>query len=681
MRIYLADLAHDYQPTRQFAPLGIGYLAAYLKKILGEAVDVRLFKSCDRLLEAIDEVRPDLVGMTNYTWSAELTAFAGRYIKSIDPDLPIVMGGPNIRTDNEGLTAFLTRHEYVDAYVLFAGEVALTQIVEELLKRPSVERTADTVRAIEVDGVSRLRAGQLQGNSNYHKAKELDFIPSPYQTGLLDEFLDAGYIPIIETNRGCPYTCTFCVWGISALNKLSSFSMERVAGDIAYVTGRNRSFPQLVFADANFGILPRDVQIAQMVRDAYERTKTFTAVEIYWSKSAQPHMVDIGRILGTLTHTYIAFQSLDDSVLTAIRRKNISTDRLLGIINQLRGYTHGTRTDILVGLPDETFDSHLASLDKALSYGINHILGGEIRLLPGSEMDTPASRKKFGIQTKWRLYEGGAGIYRGKLVYELEESIRATNVMAEEDMIRLRGIRALFFNGVTLGSLRPLIHVLVAKGVRVTELFRRILDPQGLEPALAAAFGWLYAQARREWYDTPDDLRRDMAKPGSAEALFGTEAFVKLNYGFTAKLLLDGPALEAYWRRLTNVAAVLLPDIPRAAVAGIVGLSRSRDYLARTLSGDVATDVEITMDSGTVGILRETGYLPADWDVERADRTRLAIDATVGERIGRALKEQALSVFHLSQVMQMFLGRCHLELEGLAVSEVLAPAAPEHAAA
>ena len=54
---------------------------------------------------------------------------------------------------------------------------------------------------------------------------------------------------------------------------------------------------------------------------------------MYWAKVAKPHMVDIGKILGHLTHTYIAFQSLDDKVLENIKRKNIRTEELSSLID------------------------------------------------------------------------------------------------------------------------------------------------------------------------------------------------------------------------------------------------------------------------------------------------------------------------------------------------------------
>ena len=93
--------------------------------------------------------------------------------------------------------------------------------------------------------------------------------------------------------------------------------MDRVKKDLEYVCASDRIVPEIVFADANFGILQRDVEIAKILRQLYETHKSLQSVQIYWSKSAQPHMIEMGKILGKLTHTYVAFQSLDPHVLEA----------------------------------------------------------------------------------------------------------------------------------------------------------------------------------------------------------------------------------------------------------------------------------------------------------------------------------------------------------------------------
>ena len=58
LRIYLADLYHDYLPTRQHVPLGIAYIGSYLKKEFGAEVETRLFKSVEKLLDAIEGSAP-----------------------------------------------------------------------------------------------------------------------------------------------------------------------------------------------------------------------------------------------------------------------------------------------------------------------------------------------------------------------------------------------------------------------------------------------------------------------------------------------------------------------------------------------------------------------------------------------------------------------------------------------
>ena len=137
MIVYLADLAHDYLPARQFIPLGIGYLASYSKSIFGDKVECRLFKSVEELLDACDDNQPDLVGFANYTWNERLNAFAGFKLRKSFPALPIVMGGPNIATDEKGVEGFLEKYSFVDVYCMYGGELAFSKIIKIQLEGTS----------------------------------------------------------------------------------------------------------------------------------------------------------------------------------------------------------------------------------------------------------------------------------------------------------------------------------------------------------------------------------------------------------------------------------------------------------------------------------------------------------------------------------------------------------------
>jgi len=656
--IYLADLTHDYFKITQFTPTGIGFLAAYSKSKLEDTVDIRLFKSVNKLLDAVDREKPDLVGLSNYTWNLALSAFAGRYIKQQYPSLPIVMGGPNIRVEEQSVEAFLAENEFVDKYCMYGAEVSFYQIADYLISLPATQRSGKKLRAKVINGCYSISEGTFQGNSDYEAIQDLDEIPSPFLEGWMDPFLAEGCLPIVETNRGCPFSCTFCVWGISALNKLRKFSLERAKADLSYIAHSEYRAPVIVFGDANFGIIKRDVEIAEHIRGLYEETKSFSRVQLYWSKSYKPHMVDIGKALGHLTETYVAFQSLDPSVLENIKRRNINTDELLNLITLLKQYTDTAQTDILVGLPGETYKSHLSSLDQALAFGLNHIHGGEIRMLPGSEMDTPASRETFCLKTKYRFFEGGYGYYRNQLVYELEEGIRESNSMSEEEMIKLRGIRAFFYCSITLGEHLPLLPILNMKEIRFTKICEEMIRVGKDDPVFNESVGWLVEQSVSEWHDSPEHVKKFVSKKTNVDALLKDNIFVKLNPGFLARIYLDQEQYEAYYRVFSQVLKALLPTDNPKVLDELVEICKKRNFLVNSLRGNRSRTLSLTILPETYSALSESGFLPSSAGSDDPCTINLAIDDTIADFLIEFIESRPnLDFMELSQMILLQAGR------------------------
>ena len=67
------------------------------------------------------------------------------------------------------------------------------------------------------------------------RIKFLDDIPSPYLNGMLDVFFDGRLSPFIETNRGCPFKCSFCHTGSNYYQKIHMFSLERIKTELEYI--------------------------------------------------------------------------------------------------------------------------------------------------------------------------------------------------------------------------------------------------------------------------------------------------------------------------------------------------------------------------------------------------------------------------------------------------------------
>ena len=136
------------------------------------------------------------------------------HIKRVYPDISIIMGGPNIRYEHKGIKSFLEVNDFVDVYITFEGEIPVTTLLRKILcKYPSSKFTAKEIRGFDIDSCFSLVDGTLKGQHSSENKKNLDYIPSPYQTGLLDDFLIPEFIPLFESNRGCPHTCSYCTWG------------------------------------------------------------------------------------------------------------------------------------------------------------------------------------------------------------------------------------------------------------------------------------------------------------------------------------------------------------------------------------------------------------------------------------------------------------------------------------
>src|SRR5439155_22402978 len=96
------------------------------------------------------------------------------------------------------------------------------------------------------------------------RLKDLDVIPSPILSNLFLAY-EGTPLGIIETNRGCPYSCTFCDWGSNIASKIRKFSIERVFAELEWCA--QHQIAGVMCADANFGVFERDVEIAQKVAD------------------------------------------------------------------------------------------------------------------------------------------------------------------------------------------------------------------------------------------------------------------------------------------------------------------------------------------------------------------------------------------------------------------------------
>lgn len=535
--IYLCDLVHNYLGAGTYMfPLNVGYIGAYAKIFFPNDVKIKIFKYPEILLQELKSKLPDIIGFSNYTWNADINNRLSQFVKSISDKIIIIFGGPNINYTEQGIEEFFVGHAATDFYAPFQGETPFVN----LLKR-AFESELDIQRMKEkpIDGIYFLNNGGdvVVIGKNLERIKNPDEIPSPYLTGLMDEFFNLNLIPIIETNRGCPYQCTYCCQGISSYRQINFFSLERIQEEIDYIAARVKKTNLLSLADSNFGIVKRDFEIARYLDKLSEKTGYPHKVNTNWAKN-QTEIFELAKILKNI-NLVISLQSLDETVLKKIKRTNISIPLFREIISRVNDSGSISGTEIILGLPGETKESHIETLKKIFEWDVSYIICYNCLLLDGSEMAFSRENGEFKCNTKYRLIDSSFGKYNGILSFEYEEGIRSTENITEEGILFFRPIHWLIQFLWNYRFYCDLLKYIRYVGVNPLDYIILLIEKVDKGPSsVKKIFDEFKEEAKNEWFDSVDELKRYYSCPEKFK-LLSDGLFGKMNGKYIFKILLE----------------------------------------------------------------------------------------------------------------------------------------------
>ncbi len=553
VKIYLGDLVHNYLGGGSYMfPLNVGFVASYVKKVFGDDVSVEIFKYPGHLIKRLKDAPPDMLGLSNYSWNVDLNNAISRQAKSLSPDMMILWGGPNINQTDEGYKAFFNEHPAVDFYVVNEGEIAFINLLSRYLKANcNIKKTKET----EIDGCVFTRERAVVEGKRLERIEDLNAIPSPYLTGILDEFFHVDLIPIIETNRGCPFSCTYCAQGLVSQHRVKLFDIERVVDELSYIADRVKMTNILCFADANFGIADRDRKIAEHIRVLQKSMRYPRRCIINWVKTRQS--IALADIMGESAYLVSSLQSIDPVVLKNIKRNNIDNAHFQEIINHINDAGGVSGTEIILALPGETKESHLSSLRQIFDWNVNYIICYNCLLINGSELTLPEERERFKFATKFRLIDSSFGKYDNFLSFESEEGIRSTSTMSEQDILFFRPVHWLiqfFWNYRCYFNLLKYMHL---KGINPIDFIVSVIDGSTNAPlSVKNIFEDFRCESINEWFSSPGELKNYYSTPEKFEFL--TEGGVgKMNGKYTWRVILE--CKKDFDEYIESVASTMLP--------------------------------------------------------------------------------------------------------------------------
>mgnify|MGYP001594940855 CR=1 FL=1 len=384
--VYLVQVNNTFGDNC-FLPYSVGLIQAYCQSL--EWVNKEYyFKELIYLRERPDAIvermeNPDVVGFSCYIWNWEFNKVLAKKVRESYPGCLIVFGGPHVPMSPE-LQADIPY--YVDVVVHHEGEVAFSGIL----------RDRCSGIAVGFDSLGQPEVARLN---------DLAVLPSPYLVGVFDPLLKAPYHfhASQETHRGCPYSCSFCDWGSAVMSKVRAFDGDRLICELVWM-GQNK-IELLYSCDANFGLLPRDLDLTKAmvaVKEKYGYPQQFRAA---YAKNSNQRVLDISRVVhraGMSKGTTLSFQSMDGTTLREIRRSNIKIEDFKSLLETYRQEGIPTYTELILGLPGETYDSFTHGIETLLEAGQHEGLNIYLlAILPNAEMGDVTYQAKHGMCAIW----------------------------------------------------------------------------------------------------------------------------------------------------------------------------------------------------------------------------------------------------------------------------------------
>jgi len=418
---YSVALLEAYTKACAARPERYGFLPPLYKRIRIDAAVESLFAA-------------DIVGFSTYVWNARISLEIARRLKARKPETMIVFGGPQVPDRPE---SFLRGHDFIDVLVHKEGERTFLKLLE----------TFPDNEWVDIPGITYISPDRrLVRNPDGPRIGELDEVPSPFLEGVFESLMQANpdetWIGLWETNRGCPFQCTFCDWGSATAAKVNKFELERLKREVRWFSSRKIEY--VFCCDANFGILKRDVEIAEYVAEVKRKTGYPQALSVQNTKNATERAYLTQKILadaGLNKGVALSMQSLDHTSLEYIKRQNISLDSYLELQRRFTRDKVETYSDLILALPGETYESFTEGVNVLIENGQHdRIQFNNLSILPNAEMAEARYREKYGLVTVESEIINIHG-HREELdddVREVQELVIATDSMPRRDWCKTR---------------------------------------------------------------------------------------------------------------------------------------------------------------------------------------------------------------------------------------------------
>jgi putative methyltransferase len=395
------------------------------------------YKDSHSLLESYLEQPIDVLGLSCYTWNWDLQCRLAQAVKTRYPECLVVAGGPQPDHD---VPDFFRRHPYIDAVAVRDGEITFSRILDTLA---SGDRDLSSVKGLYLPDDQAPTGQRFTGPPDVPTF----FDVSPYvaQADYYEQAIresDHKFCATWESNRGCPFSCNFCDWGSSTMSKVRRFEMDRVSAELEWLGAHGASV--IFLADANFGMLPRDVDLAAQVGDTFRKYGKPHSFAYNYAKNSPDRSLAISKALFNSGMPYkhvLSIQHTRKEVLAAADRENISSEQQIRVVQEIMKCGIPVEVQLILGIPGDTYKLWQGNFGDLMEWGIH----GQYQvylyhLLPNAPAAAAEFRERWQIGTVARcVYTSPHIAFIGEAAegQEKNEIIVSSASYGVEDWVRM----------------------------------------------------------------------------------------------------------------------------------------------------------------------------------------------------------------------------------------------------
>ena len=666
VKIWLADLTHtNSRIISNHMPYGIGCVAAFTEKYINIENPIQLFKYPEKLSAALEnDGIPDIIGFSNFIWNSQLSLDYAKRIKKMSPKTIIIFGGPHYYLIPAEQEKFLRDNPQIDFYIPKEAEIGFANLIAFLINSDlDASKVKDNLQSVHSIGEN----GKVFLTDEAPRIKNLTSVPSPYTTGKLDEFFDGVLLPVIQTNRGCPFLCTFCDEGVTSLNKVNRRERWQIDAELEYIAKKLSRLPKdqrgdyLRIADSNFGMYKEDQITCETIAKCIKKYGWPTQIEVDTGKNDQKKVLKASEIVGGILSLNGSVQSLDEDVMKNMKRENISSEGLMQIALSAKKADTPTVSQLILCLPGETKKSHFNSISKIIDANFSHVTIFQLGIEPGAEMFSPSDKKKFGLKGRYRVMAECIGKYElfneKFTVGELEEICYETDSMTFDDYLSCRKINLIistFYNTFSIywnsETSRPffdgVLKFLRSQKIAISRWMQLLHEEE--EGELKEAFDAFEKASRDELWENKEEIKKFIHEPAVFEKYLKGSLGYNLQNSFRMLLLtryinpLKDFTQKTLWKLLKENGKDSLENI--AFVNDLLEFETSR---IKNISKDIDQIPEITLEYDILKFKDDEKLVSVkDYKLSKPVTVKFVLDELQKNIIKKTIQEEGENKLH-----------------------------------